>query len=128
MNGEREHPADASPRPRSPAGSGPPARGSLGFGIALAALLALPTLFGYRTLTVRSGSMEPTLEVGSVVINKVSSPLDVAPGDIVTFADPGRRDQLVTHRLRRMRVEGRTAYMVTRGDSNDTVKALEHPH
>ena len=95
---------------------------ALGFGIALAALLALPTLFGYWTLTVRSGSMEPTLEVGSVVINKVSSPLDVAPGDIVTFADPGRRDQLVTHRLRRMRVEGRTAYMVTRGDSNDTVE------
>ena len=48
-------------------------------------------------------------------------------GDIVTFADPGRRDQLVTHRLRRMRVEGRTAYMVTRGDSNDTVRRWSIP-
>jgi signal peptidase len=53
-----------------------------------------------------------------VVIDEVISPLDARPGDIVTFQDPLRPRQL-THRLRRMRIEGDTAYMVTRGDAND---------
>ena len=44
MNGEREHPADASPRPRRLARRVGTAGAwlALGFGIALAALLALP--------------------------------------------------------------------------------------
>ena len=90
----------------------------LGIGLGATALVALPGLFGYSALTVVSGSMEPTLETGSVVIDEVISPLDAHPGDIVTFADPTRPREL-THRLTRMRVQGDTAYMVTLGDAND---------
>src|SRR5262245_16564593 len=93
-------------------------RAALGFGLIMRALVPVPGGFGYRSLTVISGSMEPTLGTGSVVIDEVISPLDARPGDIVTFQDPLRPRQL-THRLRRMRVEGDTAYMVTRGDAND---------
>jgi signal peptidase len=91
---------------------------ALGLAIGLIALVTLPSLFGYQSLTVVSGSMEPTLGVGSVVIDEVISPLDARPGDIVTFQDPLHPRQL-THRLQRMRVEGDTAYMVTLGDAND---------
>jgi signal peptidase I len=91
---------------------------ALGFGIGLIALVTLPGVFGYRSLTVVSGSMEPTLRTGSVVIDEVISPLDARPGDIVTFQDPLRPREL-THRLKRMRVEGDTTYMVTLGDAND---------
>lgn len=91
---------------------------AVGLGIGVAALMALPGAFGYQALTVVSGSMEPTLQTGSVVIDEVISPLDAQPGDIVTFADPAHPRQL-THRLKRMRVEGGTAYMVTLGDAND---------
>jgi signal peptidase I len=90
----------------------------LGLAIGLIALVTLPSLFGYQSLTVVSGSMEPTLGVGSVVIDEVISPLDARPGDIVTFQDPLHPRQL-THRLQRIRVEGDTAYMVTLGDAND---------
>jgi signal peptidase I len=90
----------------------------LGFGLSMIALVTLPGVFGYQTLTVVSGSMEPTLGTGSVVIDEVISPLDAHPGDIVTFRDPLHPRQL-THRLQRMRVEGDTAYMVTLGDAND---------
>jgi signal peptidase len=62
--------------------------------------------------------MEPTLGVGSVVIDEVISPLEARPGDIVTFKDPLRPRQL-THRLQKVRVEGDTVYMVTQGDAND---------
>ena len=91
---------------------------SLAFGLGMLAIVTLPSVFGYHSLTVVSGSMEPTLGTGSVVIDEVISPLDARPGDIVTFQDPLRPRQL-THRLQRMRVEGDTAYMVTRGDAND---------
>lgn len=91
---------------------------ALGLGIGLIAIVTLPSVFGLKSLTVVSGSMEPTLGTGSVVIDEVISPLDARPGDIVTFQDPLRPRQL-THRLRRMRIEGDTAYMVTRGDAND---------
>jgi signal peptidase I len=90
----------------------------LGLALGLIAIVTLPGVLGYQSLTVVSGSMEPTLGVGSVVIDKVISPLDARPGDIVTFQDPLRPRQL-THRLQRMRVEGDTAYMVTLGDAND---------
>jgi signal peptidase len=91
---------------------------ALTFGLGLLAVVTVPSLFGYRSLTVVSGSMEPTLGTGSVVIDEVISPVDARPGDIVTFQDPLHPRQL-THRLRRVRIEGDTAYIVTRGDAND---------
>ncbi len=91
---------------------------ALGLGIGLIALITVPGVLGYQSLTVVSGSMEPTLGTGSVVIDEVISPLDAHPGDIVTFQDPLRPRQL-THRLQRMRIEGDTAHMVTLGDAND---------
>jgi signal peptidase I len=97
-----------------------------GFALCLTAVVALPGAFGYRSLTVISGSMEPTLETGSVVIDDVISPLDARPGDILTFNDPERK-RLLTHRLRRMRVEGGMAHMVTQGDANDAPERWSVP-
>jgi signal peptidase I len=91
---------------------------ALGFGIGMVAIVTLPNLFGYRSLTVVSGSMVPTLGVGSVVIDEVISPAEAHPGDIVTFKDPLRPRQL-THRLQKVRVRGDTFYMTTLGDAND---------
>src|SRR3954451_2040372 len=91
---------------------------ALGFGLGVAAIVTLPSVFGYQSLTVVSGSMVPTLGVGSVVIDEVIAPADARPGDIVTFKDPLHPRQL-THRLQKVRVEGDTFYMTTLGDAND---------
>jgi signal peptidase I len=90
---------------------------ALGFGLGMVATVTLPSAFGYRSLTVVSGSMVPTLGVGSVVIDEVISPTEARPGDIVTFKDPLRPRQL-THRLQNVRVAGDTFYMTTLGDAN----------
>lgn len=89
-----------------------------GFALCMTAIIALPNVVGYRALTVLSGSMEPTLETGSVVLDDVISPLEARPGDILTFKDPLRR-RLLTHRLQSMRVDGGKVQMVTLGDAND---------
>ena len=93
-------------------------------GVAAGLLLAAgaPLLFGYHSFTVMSGSMEPAIATGDVVVNRPIAPLEARVGDVVTFSDPHTRGRLVTHRLRRVQVRGRTAQMVTKGDANNTVE------
>jgi signal peptidase len=92
---------------------------ALGAVLVFGIVLALPAASGHRSLTVLSGSMEPTLETGSIVVDEMIHPTEARIGDIVTFSDPAQPDRLITHRLRRARVEGDTAHMVTKGDAND---------
>jgi signal peptidase I len=99
----------------------------LGVVLVLALVLTLPALTGHRSMTVLTGSMEPTLETGSVVVDEVIHPTEARIGDIVTFTDPANQGRLITHRLRRARVEGNTAHMVTKGDANDTVERWDVP-
>jgi signal peptidase I len=99
----------------------------LGVVLVFALVLTLPALTGYRSMTVLTGSMEPTLETGSVVVDEVIHPTEARVGDIVTFTDPANSKRQITHRLRSARVEGNTAHMVTKGDANDTVETWDVP-
>jgi signal peptidase I len=93
-----------------------------GVGGALALTLLLPLAFHGRPLTVMSGSMQPTIMTGDVVIAMPIAPLDARPGDIVSFNDPGRGGKLVTHRVRSMRQSGSKVNFVTKGDANNSVE------
>ncbi len=102
---------------------------SLVAGLAAGLLLAagVSMALGYRTFSVLSGSMEPTIHTGDAVVDKPISPLEARVGDIVTFKDPSRGGQLVTHRLRSIRPEGNTFAMVTKGDANTAVERWTVP-
>ena len=84
--------------------------------------VSVPYLFGERSLTVLSGSMEPQLHVGDVVVVDQVPPLDVRVGDIVTFRDPEDASRLITHRVREIDVTGSQVAFVTKGDANTTVE------
>jgi signal peptidase len=90
---------------------------ALGLGAGLLAAIALPLVIGQRPLTVLSGSMEPALATGDVVVVDRIEPRDAAPGDVVTYRDPGGR--LVTHRVRAVRPDGAGYEFITRGDANN---------
>lgn len=90
----------------------------VGLTLGLAVALSAPAIAGYSSLTVLSGSMEPTLHVGSVVLSEAIPATEARPGQIVTFRDASRNGELVSHRLVRMAVHGGVAEMVTRGDAN----------
>lgn len=94
------------------------ATGVLALLIALMAVLLVGSLLGYRALTIRSGSMTPTIRVGDVVVATSVSPLSVRPGQIVTFRDPALDQQLVTHRVVSIRRVGHAVDFVTKGDAN----------
>jgi signal peptidase len=91
-------------------------------GLALLAVGAYAVLLvqGYKPVVVYSGSMEPTLHVGSLTFIRAVPATQVRTGDVLTFSDPYRPERLVTHRVVRI-VErpGGAAYR-TKGDANPT--------
>ncbi len=60
-----------------------------------------PTFFGYSVFRVASGSMEPELKVGDVILSKtVSDPMDIQVGDVVTYKGSGMMTgSLITHEV-----------------------------
>lgn len=81
-------------------------------------IVGLGMALGFRALIVRSGSMEPTVSTGDVVVTRLVRPSAVSKGDIVTFQDPSRAGELVTHRVVKTRRDGDVVSFVTRGDAN----------
>ena len=59
------------------------------------------SIFGFRMFRVSSGSMEPTLAVGDVIIVQKTSPEDIHAGDIITYrAEEGiMAGNPITHRV-----------------------------
>ena len=92
---------------------------AIGVVAGLAGLVTVPRAVGVTPLTVLTGSMQPAFAPGDVVLSERRAPLDVRPGDVVTFHDPSRDGELVTHRVERMRRSGSRVTFVTRGDAND---------
>lgn len=88
-------------------------------GATLALAIAGPLAFGARPYTVLTGSMEPAISPGDVVVAERIDPLDARIGDIVMFRDPADQDRAITHRVRRIRRAGDHLRFVTRGDANN---------
>lgn len=62
--------------------------------------------------------MAPAIATGDIVVTRLVHPGAVSPGDVVTFRDPTRSLDLVTHRVMTVRHEGQEFAFVTRGDAN----------
>lgn len=71
----------------------------------------------YKILVVQSGSMEPTLRVGGLIISKPASNYQV--GDMVTFREPNNPTDLTTHRIVDEKQEGGETIFVSKGDANE---------
>ena len=82
--------------------------------IVLACILYVPRLFGTTPYIVLSGSMEPTIETGSVVYIDTKD-TDVEPNDIIAFKETD--GTMVTHRA--IRYDEAAGAFVTKGDNND---------
>lgn len=89
-------------------------------GAILALLVAGPLVVGDHPHTDLSGSMEPTISPGDVVINEEIEPWEARAGDIVTFRDPQDASKMLTHRVVRTRDTGSHIWFVTQGDANNT--------
>jgi len=76
-------------------------------------------IFGMRSFIILTGSMEPTIPVGSVVYVKTAPTYDV--GDIIAFTN--KSGQTVTHRLAGTETKNNIKYLKTKGDANKSEDA-----
>lgn len=75
-----------------------------------------PSIFGYEMKAVLSGSMEPGIKTGSIILIKQKSEGDqYKEGDVITFVT--KENLLVTHRVEEVQEKGRQ--FITKGDNNN---------
>lgn len=89
--------------------------------IVAVALLLIVSVFpipgNYKVMTVLSGSMEPTIKMGSVVVIKPQEEYKV--GDVITFGSYSKTKPPITHRIYQIKeVNGKKVY-ITKGDANN---------
>ena len=68
--------------------------------------------FGYTIFEVASGSMAPTINVGDIVVVKLTK--DINNGDIITYKE---NDYFITHRV--IKIEDDK--IIAKGDYNDSI-------
>jgi len=90
--------------------------------VILFAFLAISSKFsigGFRILIVMSGSMEPAIKTGSVVVDKNISNYRI--GDIITFKNKNQPKETTTHRIHGIKCQDGGCFYLTKGDANDGV-------
>jgi len=81
-------------------------------------LIALfPIKGNYQIKIVKSGSMEPDIKTGSVVVIKPSANYTV--GDVITFGKDTKKDIPTTHRIVKSRAKNGVIMFTTKGDANE---------
>lgn len=100
----------------------------VGFGVFVAVLRAdaneVPDIFGYSVLRIRTGSMEPEFQTGSIIITQKTPPEELKKGDVISFysTDGMISDMINTHRIEEIYyLKGGERQFVTKGDANKTV-------
>lgn len=79
-----------------------------------------PTVFGYQMYFIRTGSMEPYLEPGDIIISKKYNGGELSCGDVITYhGEVGSSEELITHRV--IEVNGES--VITQGDANNASDA-----
>lgn len=97
----------------------------LGFAIFISVLRAnkgeVPSVLGYSVMRVQTGSMEPTLGTGCIIIARKTDPNQLKVGDIISFysIDPEIYGEVETHRIveRHSLISGEREF-ITKGDAN----------
>ncbi len=81
-----------------------------------------PELFGYQIKTVLSGSMEPGIQTGSIIIIESVTEEEknsLIPGDVITFLED--QNTLITHRITEVNQTDNNVLYTTKGDNNNAI-------
>ncbi|MGH9301741.1 MAG: signal peptidase I [Acidimicrobiales bacterium] len=93
-------------------------------GLALAVFMIAVVIIGgvvaghWKLDTIRTGSMQPTLPIGSEVVVLPEPIAAVRPGQILVFRPPGANSVTVAHRVMTTTTTGVGMTITTKGDAN----------
>ncbi len=80
-------------------------------------LVLFSHLMGWRFEAVLSGSMDPTLKTGGLIVLSPMESDAIQPGDIIGFHHPANPDTLIVHRVTQIE-PGNPGSFQTKGDAN----------
>ena len=81
-----------------------------------------PDIFGYKTFTIISNSMEPTIKKNDIIIVKSVDRNQIQMNDIITYKVDG---EIVTHRIIDYRKLNDEIIYTTKGDNNEVTDIHE---
>ena len=85
----------------------------------------VPKIGGYAPLIVLTGSMEPDIMSGDLIIVKQIDGKDIKEDDVIAFFDPdGNGTSILTHKVIEVFEEEGTLYFRTKGIANDAADRL----
>lgn len=91
---------------------------------ALTAAVLVPRVAGATPYTVMTGSMEPDMPPGTLVVTKPTPVEQIGTGEVVTYQLASGRPQVVTHRVVAVGVNAAGEHVLrTQGDANTTPDA-----
>lgn len=86
-------------------------------GLLVTALTVFAVTTGLEPMVVRSGSMEPTIPTGGMVLVRTIPAAEIAVGDVIAVDRPD--NTRVMHRVVTVQHRGATAEVVLQGDANE---------
>ncbi len=89
--------------------------------LAAVALIGVPKATGAKPLTVLSGSMSGTYDIGDVVIVRPVDPAELHVGDVITFQPISDDPSLTTHRIVELTYGSEGTQFITQGDANGAI-------
>ena len=96
---------------------------------AVIAILMVVSIFpitgNYKLMVVQSGSMEPAIKMGSIVVVKPAD--DYKIGDIISFGRVTETKGPTTHRIYDIKVAENKVFYITKGDANNAPDQEEVP-
>jgi len=90
-------------------------------GLLIISMLPIPGNFQIKI--VLSGSMEPSIKTGSIVVVKSSGKYEI--GDIIMYGEDTKDKVPTTHRIVEMRIVEGEYRFITKGDANDSIDSGE---
>jgi signal peptidase len=79
--------------------------------------VAATNALGYSSYVIYSGSMDPTVKVGSLLLTRPADVEDLQVGDVITYRSPGNHTNL-THRIVNIRQQDGEWVFQTKGDAS----------
>jgi len=91
--------------------------------LGLLTLVVGPRLYPFQSFYVRSGSMTPSIPVGSLVIASRTPADKLHVGDVIVFERPDRPGTMVVHRIFAVEQTPSGPAFLTKGDANGSPDA-----
>lgn len=84
--------------------------------ILISLLLTAPRLLGFQLYHVISGSMEPGIPIGSLIITTKAEPENLQNGEVITFYGGNQQNSIIVHRI--VENDYTQKQITTKGDAN----------